>query len=286
MIPADFIAEWRAQTLWARDEQVEQDLVLSRALVAIFEDRELARTVALRGGTALHKLHFSPARRYSEDIDLVQLRPGPIGSTIDRVRAKLDPWLGEPKREQGRGLRLIYRFESEIPPIVKLRLKVETNTREHLAVRGTTTRPFAVESRWWRGSADITTFHLEELLGTKLRALFQRKKGRDLFDLYVALESGIDPAAIVGIFLAYMQKEGHAITRATFEENLAGKIELPVFMSDIPVLLPPGATFDLESGMFRVRNEIIALLPGEPWKGNDPRARKLRRPPPAKGQRR
>lgn len=80
MIPADFIAEWRAQTRWPTDEQVEQDLVLSRALVVIFEDLELAGAVALRGGTALHKLHFSPPRRYSDDIDLVQLRPGPLGS--------------------------------------------------------------------------------------------------------------------------------------------------------------------------------------------------------------
>jgi len=80
VIPADFIAEWRAQTRWPTDEQVEQDLVLSRALVVIFEDLELAGAVALRGGTALHKLHFSPPRRYSDDIDLVQLRPGPLGS--------------------------------------------------------------------------------------------------------------------------------------------------------------------------------------------------------------
>ncbi len=269
MIPADLIAEWRAQTRWATDEQIEQDLVLCRALVTIFEDAELARAVALRGGTALHKLHFSPSRRYSEDIDLVQLRPGPFGSTIDRLRARLDPWLGEPKREQGQGVRLIYRFESEIPPVVRLKLKIETNTREHFAVRGTKTRPFAVDSRWWKGNSEITTFELEELLGTKLRALFQRKKGRDLFDLCVALESGIDPAAIVDIFRVYTKKQGHEITRAIFEQNLASKIHLPAFADDILILLPPGATFDIGAGMERVQKEIIALLPGDPWKGKD-----------------
>lgn len=267
MIPSDLIAEWRAKTRWATDEQVEQDLILCRALVAIFEDAELAGAVALRGGTALHKLHFSPSRRYSEDIDLVQLRPGPIGSTIDRMRARLDNWLGEPKREQGQGVRLIYRFESEIPPVVRLRLKIETNTREHFAVRGTTKRPFEVDSRWWRGSASITTFEIEELLGTKLRALYQRKKGRDLFDLCVALESGVAPAAIVDIFRRYMKKEKHEVTRAIFQQNLATKIHLPSFVDDIPILLPTGATFDLAAGMGRVQQEIVALLPGEPWKG-------------------
>lgn len=131
MIPSDFIVEWRAHTRWATDEQVEQDLVLCRALAEIFEDAELAGEVALRGGTALHKLHFAPARRYSEDIDLVQLRPAPIGATIDRIRATLDRWLGTPKRERGEGVRLTYRFESENPPVVRLRLKIETNTIVH-----------------------------------------------------------------------------------------------------------------------------------------------------------
>jgi predicted nucleotidyltransferase component of viral defense system len=276
VIPADFITEWRGQTLWARDEQVEQDLVLSRALAAIFEDAELARTVALRGGTALHKLYFSPSRRYSEDIDLVQLHPGPIGGTIDRLRECLDGWLGEPRREQGQGVRLVYRFESEIPPVVRLRLKIETNTREHFAVQGTAARPFAVASRWWSGKAEITTFPIEELLGTKLRALYQRKKGRDLFDLCIALDAGVDPAAIVKIFRAYMEHDGQGITRAVFEENLAVKIGLPTFVEDISILLPPGETFDMVAGIERVQREIIALLPGDPWKGIERSTRKNR----------
>ena len=277
MIPSDFIVEWRESTRWATDEQVEQDLVLCRALVEIFEDTELANDVALRGGTALHKLHFSPARRYSEDVDLVQLRPAPIGPTIDRIRAKLDRWLGEPKRERGEGMRLIYRFESENPPVVRLRLKIETNTREHLAVRGTTKRPFSVESRWWQGRANITTFEIEELLATKLRALFQRKKGRDLFDLWIGLEAGIDPSTVVDIFRVYMKQEGHQITHALFEENLAGKIHLPAFTDDILPLLPPNVTFDLGKGIEHVQREMIARVPGELWKGKPKRKAQRRR---------
>ena len=36
MIPRDYITEWRSQAPWVQDFQVEQDLVISRALVAIF----------------------------------------------------------------------------------------------------------------------------------------------------------------------------------------------------------------------------------------------------------
>ncbi|MEK7477528.1 MAG: nucleotidyl transferase AbiEii/AbiGii toxin family protein [Candidatus Coatesbacteria bacterium] len=266
MIPADFIAEWRARTRWVTDEQVEQDLVLSRALVEIFGDPVLAGELALRGGTALHKLHFAPARRYSNDIDLVQLRAGRFGPIMTRLRERLDGWLGQPKREQGQGVRLIYRFESEIPPLVRLKLKIETNTREHMAVRGTARMPFRVDSRWWSGAAEITAFQVEELLATKLRALFQRKKGRDLYDLCVALEAGADSAAIVAIFRAYTAAGG-PITRAMFERNLAGKMAQPGFTDDLPILLPPGVTFDFPRGAALVQEALLALLPGMPWKG-------------------
>jgi predicted nucleotidyltransferase component of viral defense system len=263
VIPEDFITEWRTTARWANDAQVEQDLVLSRALVEIFGDPLLAGALALRGGTALHKLHFSPARRYSEDIDLVQLDAGPFGPLMDRLRARLDPWLGSPTRDPGR---LVYRFDSEIAPVVRMRLKIETNTREHFSLHGTTKTPFAVESRWWRGAAEVTGFRIDELLGTKLRALYQRKKGRDLFDLCLGLDAGVDPRAIVAAFRRYMEAERLAVSRAEFERNLDAKRRLRGFASDVAVLLPPGAEFDVAAGIDRVEREIVGLLAGAPWK--------------------
>ena len=199
MIPRDHITEWRAHAPWASDAQVEQDLVISRALVEIFRVPELASSVLFRGGTALYKLYFTPAARYSEDIDLVQARPEPIGTTIDRARSVLDPWLGTPRRQLKEGrANLAYRFESEDTPPLKMRLKIEVNTREHFSEFGVTGVPLEVDSRWFRGRALVSTFALDELLGTKLRALYQRKKGRDLFDLWFALQSGrADPDALI-----------------------------------------------------------------------------------------
>jgi hypothetical protein len=80
VIPRDHILEWRARAPWPQDIQVEQDLVISRALVEIFSDRFLHDALAFRGGTALYKLHL-PAARYSEDIDLVQTKAMPAGPT-------------------------------------------------------------------------------------------------------------------------------------------------------------------------------------------------------------
>lgn len=272
MIPRDYITAWRAKVPWVEDSQVEQDLIISRTLVEIFSDRELASNLAFRGGTALHKLHFRPPARYSEDIDLVQVRAGAIGPALTALHKKLDPWLGEPQRNQSEGrVTLNYRFLSEDAPPLRLRLKVEINSREHFTVFGYKKISFTVDSRWFRGSAKIATYELEELLATKLRALYQRRKGRDLFDLAVALENTkVDPERIVKAFGEYMHHEGHKVTRAQFERNLAAKFRNAQFMADIGPLLAASYKYDRDKAAEVVLNRLVALLPGEPWKKPKP----------------
>ncbi|MBI4604008.1 MAG: nucleotidyl transferase AbiEii/AbiGii toxin family protein [Planctomycetes bacterium] len=264
MIPRAHVTAWRPRAPWSSDAQVEQDLVVCRAVVDLFTDELLAREVAFRGGTALHKLHFDPPGRYSEDIDLVQVAAGPIGGVMDAVRARLDPWLGKSQWKQGRGrVTFSYRFESEVKPVTPLRLKVEINTREHFCLLGTRRTRFQVDSSWYGGASDILTYEREELLGTKLRALYQRKKGRDLFDLSEALSrlAGLDPEKVVTCFVRYLENEGQRITRAEFEENLAGKIEDEVFLSEAPPLLALGITFDPRVALERVQDALISRLP-------------------------
>jgi len=187
MIPQAYITEWNQQVPWQSMEQVEQDLVICRALVELFSDDYLAQNLAFRGGTALHKLFLSPQQRYSEDIDLVQISAVPFGPIADRIRERL-AFLGEPKRRpKAHNFTMYFRFESEFPPVMNLRLKVETNTREHFTINDLVKVAFDVNSKWFKGGCMLTTYVLEELLGTKLRALYQRKKGRDLYDLYIAL---------------------------------------------------------------------------------------------------
>lgn len=269
MIPRDYITEWRAQAPWVQDVQVEQDLVISRALVEIFSDPVLSEALAFRGGTALYKLYLLPAPRYSEDIDLVQMKAEPAGPVMDALHAVLDPWLGKPRWKQTEGrVTLVYRFDSEDAPPLPMRLKVEINTREHFAIHGFRRVPFAVASRWFEGACDIPTYELDELLGTKLRALYQRKKGRDLFDLALALEDGgVDPDRIVQTFAAYMEHEGHPVSRAQFEENMHHKRTDPQFTADIGPLLANGHAWDFEAAAASVQAALVERLAGEPWKG-------------------
>jgi predicted nucleotidyltransferase component of viral defense system len=212
---------------------------------------------------------MTPAARYSEDIDLVQTRPEPIGSTLDALREALDPWLGPPRRvvKEGR-VNLNYRFDSEDAPPLALRLKIEINSREHFSELGFVRVPFRVDSRWFTGAAEITTFTANELLATKLRALYQRKKGRDLFDLWLALEKGlVEPRTLLVCFARYMREGGAPVSRAQFEANLHEKRRAPVFSADIEPLLRPGLAWDFDVAMDQVLQRLVAQLPGDPWKG-------------------
>ena len=269
MIPRDYITAWRAEAPWVQDFQVEQDLVISRALVGIFSHAHLRDALAFRGGTALYKLHLKPAARYSEDIDLVQTRAEPAGPTMEALREVLDPWLGKPQWKQSEGrVAFVYRFSSEDTPAIPLRLKVEINTREHVAVHGFQRLPFRVASPWFEGTCDIHTYDLDELLATKMRALYQRRQGRDIFDLATALDNpAANPARIVAAFLAYMKKDGHNVTRARFEKDIAAKMKDPLFAADIGPLLAPGFMWDLAAAVPVVSSRLIELLPGDPWKG-------------------
>ena len=256
---------------WAQDAQVEQDLIISRALIEIYFHPLLSSGLAFRGGTALYKLYLKPPARYSEDIDLVRITPGPAGPIMNALHAVLDPWLGKPTTKQTKGrITFVYRFRSEGIPPLNLRLKIEINTREHNSVIGFERIPFTVESRWYAGTCEVLTYSLDELVATKLRALYQRKKGRDLFDIGVALgHATANPKRIVATFSAYMKQDGSRVTRAMFEANIAAKLRDAQFNADIDPLLAHNYRWEMDKTARRVCDDLLVLLPGNPWKGEN-----------------
>lgn len=264
MIPLDYITAWQSNAPWPQLSQVEQDLIICRALVELYSHPLLADNLAFRGGTALFKLHLPPAR-YSEDIDLVQMRPGPIGTIMDAIQDKLNPWLGSPKRKRSEGrVTLVWRVESEEG--LPLRLKIEINSREHFTVRGYKKFQFEMASRWHTGSVSISTYGIEELLGTKLRALYQRKKGRDLFDLWHASSVlNVNPAQVVACFMKYLEHDGHSVSRAKFEMNLFEKINDQRFLDDIRPLLTQGSAWNHRAAAEYILQDLAPLIPGDMW---------------------
>ncbi len=123
---------------------------------------------------------------------------------------------------------------------------------------------------WYTKNTILTTFALEELLGTKLRALYQRKKGRDLFDLATVLKQfpALEIPKIVECFHHYLATDKTKVTRAEFEANLAEKLNDSAFTDDIFPLLPHpiNTTYDPLVAANHVQEKIIKLLPGDRWK--------------------
>jgi predicted nucleotidyltransferase component of viral defense system len=263
MIPRPSIAQWQEFAPWSQFYQVEQDLIISRTLVEIFSDDFLRENLAFRGGTALHKLYLSPAPRYSEDIDLVQIKSGPIKPIMEQI-SKVISFFEEPRKTQnkGHGIKALYRFTSEYEEI-RLRLKLEINCKEHFNILDWVDFPFEVKSDWFSGKAQIRTFNLNELLGTKLRALYQRSKGRDLFDLDFARQHHeLNYDEIVRCFKEYTQFSTNKKppTQKEFLLNLEEKENDPDFEGDMEGLLRVGIVHNQEAAFKWLKKVLIQRI--------------------------
>jgi predicted nucleotidyltransferase component of viral defense system len=165
MLPRNDVLAWRSFAPWSDENDVEQDLIITRALFDIFDDPWLAERLAFRGGTALHRLYLAPPARYSEDIDLVQRVPERIGPTFDRLRERLG-WVGKPRPDIGRHPKILFLFEAGtgVAPS-RRRLKVEINTREHFGT--VMPRDYTVEHDILSRNVSIPTYCLEEIRSSR-----------------------------------------------------------------------------------------------------------------------
>ncbi len=101
----------------------------------------------------------------------------------------------------------------------------------------------------------------EEMLATKLRALYQRRKGRDLFDLWLGITEGkADAGKVIHIFKHYMETEGQIVDSMRYEKNLQEKMRHKGFLSDLNPLLPADATYDVQEAYALIKNEIVDNL--------------------------
>ena len=261
MIPAAAITAWSAVAPWATRAQIEQDLILSRLIVEIAQDPLLGRQLAMRGGTCLHKLFVDPPLRYSEDLDYVQVVTEPSGPLFDALRA-IASRLGLSvlrTETSDRMIRLRYQTTAT-DGATAIRIKVEVNTREKQPFTAHRAQPFRVESPWFSGAADVRTFTLEELLATKLRALYQRRKGRDLFDLWIGLSHlQADPTAVVAAFRHYLAEADAPAD--DIRRNLAAKTTNRLFRADLePLVQHMPAGYNIEDAMEYVQRHLVDRL--------------------------
>jgi predicted nucleotidyltransferase component of viral defense system len=243
---------WRSKAPWPNPVQIEQDLLLSRLMIEIARDETLGPELVMRGGTCLHKLHLPAPLRYSEDLDYVRSTHGGI-KPFTQALARVAEGLGLTVSSRQRSGQMVHVYFDGQPTegIGRIRIKIEMNIAEIEPYRPRITLPHKVETSWWSGEADIPTYEPSELLATKLRALYQRSKGRDLFDLWLGLTVlKADPEEIVAGFNHYMRDA--AFSFPELRKNLAAKLASTGFRRDLDALtirLPagydPGTAADL-----------------------------------------
>ena len=141
---------------------------------------------------------------------------------------------------------------------------VEANVTERKPHRTVVEIPFSFPFRDTSVQTQIKGYDIHEMLGTKMRALFQRKRARDLFDLYWALTksvSSVDPSSIIESFQHYMKQEGTRAGRAEFVGILEAHLKDRGFCSDTEPLLRHGVVYDPQSAGSYVKTNLLRLLP-------------------------
>jgi predicted nucleotidyltransferase component of viral defense system len=264
VIPRGALTEWQARVPWPQAFQVEQDLILARLMIEIANHELLGGEFVLRGGTSLHKLHRPQPLRYSEDLDYVRRTRSGIKDYVSALR-DIASGVGleaSNVNQSGQMVHVYLDAEPTVPP-GRIRVKVETNIAETNSYKETITLPLSVDSQWFQGHGEIPTYELEELMGTKLRALYQREKGRDLFDLWLVLRDGADAGEIVAAFNHYMGED--AFTYPQLRQNLRNKVSSSEFDSDLETLvtvLP--AEYDVTAAADLVMEELGSRLHNAP----------------------
>jgi len=247
VIPAQTVTAWGSTHPWADDRQVEQDLILTRLAIEIARHAELRDRLVWRGGTCLHKIVMPEPLRYSEDLDYVAFGIsgadfGPVLSALREVAGNVDLDLAR-TRSKHRKLEIRLRFApARGGPTANI--KIEINIDEVDSLLPLERRTLRIDTAWWSGEADVLTFHPEEMIGTKFRALAQRSKGRDLNDLELARERLVlDDEQLAACAAHYLSHAG--ISSNEFKVRLFTHLGDPSFVDDVArFITDPAHTFD------------------------------------------
>ncbi len=247
----------RILRIWADENRIpdltlaELDYRLTQALAAIYGDPWLRETLYLKGGTALNKLFFPTTNRLSIDLDFNAVGPK---SQVLQGRERLIARIGELLTSQDASYQIRHSYtyaqstlQVSFVPVgggSRQRLKLEISTTERVAILGREERLLAAPDH--NEPITISTYHLEEQASTKLRAVYSRQKGRDIFDLFHIGAFPLDERVVRKLTLYYFYHARMIFDYLTFQANLEEKLRRRGFSDDVRSLIRSGERFDWE----------------------------------------
>lgn len=224
-----------AATLRLNPHVVEKDYALGWALAGIFAHEELADSWVFKGGTCLKKCYFE-TYRFSEDLDFT-LRDGAHldEAFLRRVFAETSEWIYEqsglefpansqefeiftnPRGNLSCQGKLSYRGPVSPSSGGLPRIKLDLTADERLVlapVRAPIFHPYSDEPD---GGIEVLAYAYEETFGEKVRALAERTRPRDLYDvinLFRNSEARPAPAVVLDILRQKCEFKGIAVPQA------------------------------------------------------------------------
>lgn len=187
---------------------IEKDYILGWVLAGVFRDPHLARTWAFKGGTCLKKCYFE-TYRFSEDLDFTVTDASQLDATFLAARfQELSHWLYEttgielPADKQrfeiydnkrgGKSCEVRVGYRGPIAPRGGdlPRIKLDLTADETLVLPPVTRRVAHTYSDVPEKGITAQCYAFEEVFGEKIRALGERARPRDLYDVINLFRNG------------------------------------------------------------------------------------------------
>ncbi len=260
----DAVAEWKSRVFWRDQAKAEKDLLLSRVLADIFRPRSGDFRFVIRGSAALHKLYISPERRrFCERLNLAQLGKASVEQTLEHIEKAMEFIPGKVTRKNNPGwIDLSKDWYSAQNPAHRFMTRVTLDLEGPFCLLDPEFRDWEMSTSWFQGRASIEALRLEELLGIRLLALYRRGHGKDLYDLWAALEEERQPdvARTVEALKGYARSAGVKVNRAAFEKTLAAHLRSMRSYQDLFPLLPLDSPYNPVLAANKVRETFFELI--------------------------
>jgi predicted nucleotidyltransferase component of viral defense system len=224
----------------------ELDYRLVKILDAVYHDDFLAKRLYMKGGTAINKLYLKETSRLSVDLDFNHIGPKEevlkerhaIREHICKILEKHDEECITHYKHRYEQTTIKARYKTLMGPTRSL--KIEISHVERFPILP----PVQKQVKTPEGNSEVTTYTLEELTSTKLRALMERSKGRDVYDLYFISQLKPDPAITRKMFLYYFYRSRKVFNPKIHYQNLTERYE-KTYVDDVSAFVRSTVKFDL-----------------------------------------
>lgn len=239
----------------------ELDYRLVQALDALYQDDFLAERLYMKGGTAINKLYLGETSRLSVDLDFNHI--GPKESVLKErpdVRKRIIALVG--KQDKSYIIHSKRRYEQTT---IKARYKAVTGPTRNFKIeishveRFPILNPVQKQLRTPTGHVGVTTYKIEELTATKLRALLERLKGRDVYDLFYISQLKPEPNVTRKMFLYYFYRSRKVFNPRIHYRNLTKRYNNESYVDDVSFLIKPTIAFSLQKAARNVISQYAFL---------------------------